>query len=201
MSRHGNIPKHRAVTTRSRYRRVIFPALVVAVLAMAAGMVHAAWDLYGDIRDNRTIRALHAGYDIVPRAGADPRALLARALFLSWRDHVMEAEALGSGLADADDRLRSAYQFAIGNARMRAAYELIDVGKPSDAIPEVALAKLAYRAALHADPDDFNTKVNLDIAMRLVRDMPREGEVGEEEEAERPRRVWTDLPGLPRGAP
>ncbi|MEI2385769.1 hypothetical protein [Breoghania sp. JC706] len=171
------------------------------MLAMAAGMVDAAWDLYGDMRDNRTIRALHAGHDVAPRAGADPRAILARALFLTWRDHVMEAEALEGSLANTDKRLRSAYHFAIGNARMRAAYELIDVGKPSDAIPEVALAKRAYRAALHADPGDFDAKVNLDIAMRLVRDMPREGEANEEEQDTRPRRVWTDLPGLPRGAP
>lgn len=187
---------------KQTFRRRGLPAILgIIVLASAVITIDATWSIYGAMRDNRTIRALHAGHEAQLRPGAAPRAVHARALFLAWRDRTAEAEALGPRMAEGPDRLRSGYHLAIGNARMRAAYELIEVGRPDDAIPEVSLAKRAYRDALWAWPGNYDAKVNLDLAMRLVRDMPREGEDGNEDPDAKPRQVWTDLPGLPRGAP
>ena len=65
----------------------------------------------------------------------------------------------------------------------------------------VMLAKAEYRNALRIDPQNWNAKYNLDVAMRLVRDLPQA--VGEDEEKplETPEKLWTDLPGVPKGLP
>ncbi|WP_321336861.1 hypothetical protein [Breoghania sp.] len=186
---------------RAPLRRLTPPMLALAGLAMTLAVGHSAWALWGDVSDNRVIRALHDGHDAPLRGGANPRAIHARALFLAWRDRIAEAEALAADLTSGHPRLRCDTYLAIGNARMRAAFELIETGRLDDAIPEVALAKIAYRAALKDVPANYDAKVNLDLAMRLVRDMPRAGEETDEEEQTRPRRLWTDLPGLPRGEP
>lgn len=182
-------------------RRSPFLLLVLAVALSLAGAVRFGWALRGDLRDNATIRALHAGRDAEPRPGADPRAVAARALFLAWRGRTAEAETLAPELARGGAQLRSGVYLAISNARMRNAFELIEAGRLDDAIPEVALAKTGYRSALREWSENYDAKVNLDLAMRLVRDMPRTGEAGGEEPEAQPRQLWTDLPGLPRGAP
>lgn len=182
-------------------RRLGATALVVGLLFSAAGLAWFALGLAGDLADNRTIRALHAGRSAEPRAQADPRAQFALALFLSWRGRIAEAEALGSHLLGADNDLVSDYHLAIGNARMREAYELLETRRLEQATPAVALAKAAYRDALRASPENFAAKVNLDLASRLVRDLPRPGQDPGEDSETRPRQIWTELPGLPRGAP
>ena len=148
------------------------------------------------------LRALAAGRDVAVEPDAAPPLLHARALHLLARDRIAEAEVFGVQLARAGNpNLEAGYRLTLGNARLRRAFSLIGVARLNDAIPEVALAKAAYRAALAADPGDYDAKVNLDIAMRLVRDLPREGEEGLSDPDARPKKVWTDLPGLPRGGP
>lgn len=181
-------------------RRATFALLVLWVLAAGAALVASALALAGQRHDNRTIRSLAAGTDREPRAGADPRAFSARALYMAWRDRIPEAEAQAPGLDGAPPALIAEYHYAIGNARMRAAFDRLDANRVDDAATQVNLAKAAYRDALRALPGHFDSKVNLDLAMRMVRDLPREGN-GEEDPEVQPERLWTDLPGLPRGAP
>lgn len=179
------------------------PVLIAAaglVLALA-GAVWFGFGVWGDLRDSRDVRALAAGRDVAPRAGADPRVLHARALFLAERDRLAEAETLTPRLGGLRPDLLSAHHFAIANARMRLAFAAVETMSLDDAFPEVELAKAAYRRALRAWPENLDAKVNYDLAMRLLRDLPREGQDGEEDPENRPRRLWTDLPGLPRGAP
>ncbi|WP_420556840.1 hypothetical protein [Roseovarius sp.] len=182
-------------------RRAVPYLLCLLLLLAAAGMVRFGLGLAGDLADNRTIRDLHAGRTAEPRDAGDPRAHLAMALFLSWRGRIAEAEALGPFLQDAPNALRSDFHYAIGNARMREVYEYIATRRIDDAAPVVALAKAAYRDALRAEPGNYDAKVNLDLASRLVRDMPRPGAEKGDEDEKQPRQIWTDLPGLPRGAP
>lgn len=177
------------------------PALLLGLLFSAAGLIWFGIGLAGDLADNRTIRALHAGRTAEPRDNADPRAHLAMALFLSRRGRIAEAEALGYRLDEAPPALRTAFHLAIGNARMREAYDFFERRRLDAATPVIALAKAAYRDALRVQPANYDAKVNLDLASRLVRDLPRaSGESGEEPETQ-PHQIWTDLPGLPRGAP
>lgn len=181
-------------------RRLIPGLLLLWVLVWAGAVAQAAWALWGEVQDNRAIRSLAAGTDLPLRAGADPRAHQARALYMAWRGRIPEAEAQAAGLERARAALRAEFHYAIGNARMRRAFDQLEANRIDDATTEVNLAKAAYRQALHALPGHYDSKVNLDLAMRLVRDLPREGN-GEEDPEVQPQRLWTDLPGLPRGAP
>jgi mxaK protein len=101
--------------------------------------------------------------------------------------------------AAAAVQVRMLYNMA--NARLRAAIKATEQGKFDKAIPLVALAKAEYRSALRLAPLDWEAKHNLDVAMRLVRDLPR-GEAEEKTEPETtPSKLWTDLPGIPKGLP
>lgn len=182
-------------------RRLAFVATLIWV-ALAGGVaVWSGWQLFGVSADNRAIRSLAAGRDTDLRNGADPRAAHARALYMAVRDRPQEAEAQRLGLDGASAALRSEYHYAIGNARMRIAFDRIDRNRIDEATASINLAKAAYRDALRAWPGNYDAKVNLDLAMRLVRDMPRDLQDGDEDPDAQPRRLWTDLPGLPRGAP
>lgn len=181
-------------------RRLVFALLSLWVLAGAGATVLAGLALWGQHQDNRAIRSLAAGTDSVPRPQADPRAHEARALYMAWRGRIPDAEAQAAGLENAPAGLLAEFHYAIGNARMRRAFDQLEANRIDDATTEVNLAKTAYRQALAALPGHYDSKVNLDLAMRLVRDLPREGN-GEEDPSVQPERLWTDLPGLPRGAP
>lgn len=182
-------------------RRLTFLALVLALLASGLAALRHGQAVVANERDNRVIRALAAGHQAEPREGADPRALHARVLFLAWRGRLPEALELAAFMRDARPDLLAEAQIAIGNARMRAGFAQIDVNRIDDAIPEIELAKAAYREALRAVPGHPDARVNLDLAMRLVRDLPRPLAEGDDDPENQPRQLWTDLPGLPRGAP
>lgn len=177
---------------------VLLCALLIGAAALTVRFGYAVW---GDWRDNADIRALASGKRTALRDGADVRAIHGRILFLAWRDRLQEAQDLLPLMRDTPPALVSDAHFVIGNARMRAAFGQIETGLLEDATPEVNLAKAAYRAALRANPANWDAKVNLDLAMRLVRDLPRPEAEGESDPQNRPRRLWTDLPGLPRGLP
>lgn len=182
-------------------KRMLFWLLSLSLLAAALGVIwfgHAVW---ADARDNAAIRSLAGGRDVAPRRDADPRVIYARALYMALRDRTEEAQALLPDLATASPALRSWTHYAIANSRMRAGFERIETAALDDAIPEINLAKISYREALWAVPDSMDAKINLDLAMRLVRDLPRPEQEANDDEEEPPRRLWTDLPGLPRGAP
>jgi mxaK protein len=152
---------------------------------------------------NDLIRKLRSGKDVAIDAGSAPAGLLeARASFLLTRDRIDEAQPLldlASLHAGKNQHARMLYNMA--NARMRAAILTIEQGNFDKATPLVALAKAEYRSALRIEPGNWDAKHNLDVAMRLVRDLPRgEGEEGDRPE-EAPAKLWTDLPGVPKGLP
>ena len=182
-------------------RRVLFWFLTSAILAAGVGVAWLGYATWADARDNAAIRSLSGGKDIVPRQGADLRVIYARTLDMALRDRTEEAQGLLHDLAAGSPHLRSLAHYAIGNARMRAGFEKIESMALDDAMPEINLAKMSYREALWAAPSNLDAKVNLELAMRLVRDLPRAELDANEDEDTPPRRLWTDLPGLPRGAP
>ncbi|MBM3654860.1 MAG: MxaK protein, partial [Alphaproteobacteria bacterium] len=50
-------------------------------------------------------------------------------------------------------------------------------------------------------PEYWDAKYNLDVAVRLVRDFPDfERKSGDELSAD-PKKLWTDIPGKPKGLP
>lgn len=172
-------------------------ALVAGVLGVAAcgtwlGLVLA---------DNRTITALADGRDVAVSADAAPEVLLARADFLLRRDRIDEAQALVAPVVASGDReAERVLRFNLANARLRLALSLLVDSRIDQAVPLVNLAKDDYRRALRLAPGDWDAKYNLDVAMRLVREFPA---VELEGEAQPPpsTKLWTELPGLPKGMP
>ncbi|MBS9476364.1 hypothetical protein [Ancylobacter radicis] len=155
-----------------------------------------------DKRDNGFIAALVAGQDIATSADDPAPVIFARLFFLATRDRLEEAQPLANQLAHGEDpRLAAMALYTIGNARLRLAIDHLGVNRIDPATPLVRLAKQNYRQALVIQPDFWDAKYNLDIAMRLVRDFPQVELSGEEIPPEAAKRLWTDLPGLPRGLP
>jgi mxaK protein len=174
-------------------------ALVVALTVLAA----STWQFAAKQRANSAIDKLRGGFEVeVDPADAAPEVLDARAAFLLRRNRIDEAQPLlDQALLRADAPIKMRMLFNMANARMRTAIAAIGKGDYDKAIPFVALAKSEYRSALRLNAEFWDAKYNLDIAMRLVRDLPQA--VGEDEEKplQTPEKLWTDLPGVPKGLP
>ncbi|HEY0293508.1 MAG TPA: hypothetical protein VGC51_14435 [Hansschlegelia sp.] len=176
-------------------------AVPVALLAAIVFAAVSAWKLYNSLQERRFVVALLQNHDVKPANDAGPAALFARGYYLLIRDLIDEGQGYAQPLSEKGDvRAAAAFYYDLGNARLRRAIAHVEASKIDAAIPEVRLAKEAYRTALTADPGLWDARYNLDVAMRLVRDFP-ELERDEEEAKGKPKKLWTDLPGLPRGLP
>lgn len=171
--------------------------LIGAVLALLLGL----FMLQHRASDNRVLTALGKGEDVEVALDARPALLAARVRFLVYRTRFDEAAPLVARLQERAPDLAADALFNRANAYLREALELIDDSRFDDAIAQVNLAKRDYRQALRLRPDDWEMKYNFDIAMRLVRDFPAANSEGEEEPGTPPEKLWTDLPGRPRGMP
>jgi mxaK protein len=176
--------------------------LVAVTLAGVAGTLSSALQWRNAIVVNNEISALRAGHDTPGTTDAKPELLLARIEFLAQRDEIDGARVL----MDALDRggredLSATGRYALANALLRRAFDLIERGDLDGAAPFVNLSKREYRRALQLAPSYWDAKFNFDVASRLVRDYPNfEQENGDELQAE-PKKLWTDVPGVPKGLP
>ena len=181
--------------------RIVFVWLLLGTglaLAIASG-----WNWYKAWHDNLTIAALAAGQNVEIRADtASPPVLFARAYYLLQRDRIGESQLLlDQANFRADDKTRVAMLYDDGNARLRATFAAIEQGKFDRATSLVNLAKADYEQALRLDPGTWDVKYNMDVAARLVRDLPVITPSEEPMQQEPRKDLWSDLPGIPRGAP
>lgn len=185
----------------------LLPSRVTAIVAVLAagsiGFTYAAGSYITKRVDNATVAALVAGEDIVINPSrADTVVILARLHFLLSRDRIDEAQSLVDQAAPHMRReARADALYNMANARLRLALSEIEKRDLDRAVPLVRLAKDDYRRALAVRPENWDYKSNLDVAMRLVRDFPEQGSGADDETEEGSKRVWTDLPGVPRGLP
>lgn len=184
-------------------RKVRTLVLATGLVASVATLAALTWRIHEVRRDNATIAALKAGDDIPvdPRA-ASGEVMIARSAFLLARDRREEAQGLldvSSVMTDPKLRARLIYNHA--NARVRDAIAAVERGDVDKSIPLTRLAKDEYRLALRLDPDAWDIKYNYDVAMRIVRDFPGYEQEGEDVPPDAPKRLWTDLPGVPKGLP
>lgn len=184
-------------------RKMRTPALAAGLIASATALAMLTWHI-ADVRgDNAIIDALKSGDDIAidPRT-ASGQVLVARSEFLLRRDRREEAQALlDASSAIADPKLRARLVANHANARIRDAISAVERVDNDKAIPLTRLAKDEYRLALRLDPDAWDIKYNFDVAMRMVRDFPGYETEGEDVPPDAPTRLWTDLPGVPKGLP
>ena len=151
---------------------------------------------------NDAIASLAANKDVPIDPKSSPsEVILARVNQLIFHDRIDEAQTLlSSSEAKIDPHVRARALYNIANERTRNGSEFVRKGDLDHAAALINVAKSEYRLALKLDPDDWNTKFNLDIAMRIVRDLPQADNLSDDEQAT-PKKVWTDLPGVPKGLP
>jgi mxaK protein len=196
----------RAATLRARatalWRETRSSFLVALCLAFIVSAAAALIDWRGAVDANDVIEALRQGRDIPVEATARPETLLARIAFLAKRSEIDRARAMVEALdrsANMDMRARGRYLLA--NALLRKAFDHIERSEFDAANPFVNLAKREYRRALQLAPDDWDAKFNMDVAARLVRDFPDFERKGGDELSADPKKLWTDIPGKPKGLP
>lgn len=184
------------------WRRWRSVALVFALLVTAVGAISAAVSVWRAQAADAALAALAAGRDVEVDASAPPALLAARVAFLARRDQFDRARALLEPLeASGRDALAAAAHYDLANALLRRAFDLLERGQLEPAGPFVELARRSYRRALQLDPDFWDAKYNLDVASRLVRDNPRLERSGGDELPADPKKIWTDIPGVPKGLP
>lgn len=175
-----------------------------AVLLVALSVfVVAAGSYSAKKQDNELIDALLNGRDLqIDPLSANENVLQARGYFHLYRDDVEAAQPLiDAARTRASPVVRAAMLYNMANARLRRAIELGGKGNLDKAAALVRLAKDEYRESLSINPDDWNAKYNLDLAMKIVRDFPSAANEDEEADEDAPKKIWTDLPGVPRGLP
>ena len=183
-----------------RAQRPIF--LVAALLAFGLATAYEGLEWRHAIAANDIVEAVRAGHDTIVELEARPEAMFARIAFLAKRDRLDQARALLEALdRKADDRIRARAHFLVANALLRMALNLIEKSQLEGADPFVILSKREYRRALQLDPELWDAKFNIDVAARLLRDFPEfERKSGDELSAD-PKKLWTDIPGKPKGLP
>ncbi len=196
------LPSARVWPVLERRLRAARGTLIMALLAGSlAVLAYSLWQLHSLNRQNAQITALASGEDAGGNASAG-EVLLARAAFLAARDRFDDAQAVvDAAKATASPQTLSRMLYNQANTNVRRAFAAIEGGKADAAIPLTKLAKDAYREALRLDPQAWNAKYNYDVASRLMRDFPGYEQDGEEVPPESEVKLWTDLPGVPQGAP
>ncbi|MDV3240297.1 MAG: MxaK protein [Methylocaldum sp.] len=182
--------------------------LKIALLALAVSTIAGILE-WQELRRielaGEQVRSLLSGTDISPddRVRAAPEVRLARAVYLAGKDRHEEAlDAYGYLVDQGDTRFRVTALFDLGNLHLRRALTHVEQNEINRALPLVELAKDAYKKALRLDPNHWDSKYNLEVAMRLLPEMDRiRREDGEEENDEEEGALWTTVPGFPRGLP
>lgn len=178
-------------------------ALGLVLLALAG----AAWQFRQWLEARSIAFALDefaAGRDIGPerRFGAAPPVRLAYALYLARRERFAEAlEVLDDLGGRHEPGFLALVHYNQGNVYLRQALAEAERGEAGRAAPLAELAKEAYRRALRARPEFADAKYNLEVATRLMPDFDPVDSGTEEPDEEQARKLWTRVPGFPRGLP
>lgn len=197
-------------STRAQYRQTLArffarwrSTLLLALLAVAlAGALQNAVATRRARIDNAAIGALAAGRDVETDSASAPELIAARVEYLAAREEFDKARALLEPLdAAGREELSAIAHYDLGNALLRRAFDLLERGQLEPAGPFVELARREYRRALQFQPAFWDAKYNLDVAARLVRDNPQLEHSGGDELPADPKKIWTDIPGAPKGLP
>ncbi len=172
----------------------VLAAAVIALLISTGALIRAQ-------RENHTITELAGGYNRKVGTDASAGLMFARAKFYLDRDDFEAAQPLLERVVQRGSRqVGAAMLYDAGNARLHHAIKLIEDNKFDQAAADVVLARDFLTRSLRLDPGFWDAKYNLDIAMRLVRDFP-DVQIPQDDTKRPTTKLWTDLPGLPKGGP
>jgi mxaK protein len=175
--------------------------LAVALIATLTGVLN----LRSHRLNQDMIARLLSGRDLMPTelAHAPLPVLMARALYLSRHERAEEAQDLLNYLSELGDaKFQSSVFYNRGNLFLRHALLKMEANEADQAIPLLALSKAAYRRALELEPGHWDSKYNLEAAMRIAPEIERVDNNREDDpEDDSQKKLWTTLPGFPRGQP
>jgi mxaK protein len=178
------------------------PVLWIVLALALAGVAGAISSLVDITLANRTIRALGQHQDVaVDARWAPPEEILARINEDIERDRIDDAQTLlNSAGAGLPANIKAAALFNVANARTRQGAAAVQKGDLDSGAALVNLAKSEYRMALKIDPERWDYKFNIDVAMRVVRDLPLANNPSNKT-LKTPKQIWYEIPGVPRGLP
>jgi mxaK protein len=174
-----------------------------ALLALA-GAGWQSWQWREARAVGQALAELAAGRDIGPerRFGAPPPVRLAYAVYLARRERFADAlEVLADLGGRAEPEVSALVHYDQGNVYLRQALAETGRGEAGRAAALAELAKDAYRRALRARPEFSDAKYNLEVASRLMPDFDPVDSGSEPPDEEQARKLWTRVPGFPRGLP
>ncbi|MBS0252981.1 MAG: hypothetical protein JSR78_18135 [Proteobacteria bacterium] len=189
----------RLVARFSEQRRTL---LWLLTIACAVWFGYVADDFFRTERANSRIHQLLARRDFTINVRtATPQEILARVNESLRRDQIADAQSTLSLSAERlPPAIHAAALYNIANFRTLLAAEAVRKGDLDGAAALVNLAKTEYRLALKLDPANWDARYNIDVAMRIVRDLPQ-ADNPDKESPDAPKKLWTDLPGIPKGLP
>lgn len=176
------------------------PGLLLAVVAIAllaaAERAGRAWQAD---RVNRQLASEATAPD------APAVVVLAHAIALDRRGEFEEAlNAYAEAEAVGGDSVRQAVRVNVANLYLRRGIQVArQDGHAQRAMAMLQLAKASYRRALRAQPDDWNARYNLELALRVLPDFEERNWRASGPEAEerllKDKAAWTEMVGQPRG--
>jgi len=180
------------------------PWLCLLTALLAAALAGArAFDAWQAAQTNQQMSAGLAA------PGAPAPVLLAHAIALERQGRFDEAlSAYADAQALGSDSVRQAVRVNVANLYLRRGIEAArDEGSTERAMALLQLAKSGYRRALRIQPDDWNTRYNFELALRVlpdleVRNWRRPGSDLDDEAQQRllkDKAAWTEMVGPPRG--
>lgn len=163
---------------------------------------YAVDDFFRTERANRNIRELVSRHDVpIDTRRASAQEILARINESLRRDQIDDAQAtLSAATGNLPPNVRASALYNIANTRTLLAGESVRTGNLDGAAALINVAKAEYRLALKLDPENWDARFNVDVAMRIVRDLPL-GDNPDTKTPAEPKKLWTDLPGIPKGLP
>ncbi|MGH8531715.1 MAG: hypothetical protein ACREV1_03045, partial [Gammaproteobacteria bacterium] len=183
-----------------RRHRIGRASLLILLLGFSLGIFIETIVLVRASTHNRAIERLLTGEDI-PVTEDEPEVMFARAHWLMQKNRGDEAIELFNRLeGKGDPEFRARLHYNLGNLYLTRAIALTERSEFAHAFTLTMLAKDLYREALRLDSRDWDAKYNLEVAMRLVPDLPQ-AETDEPDKQRRQQGLWSSIPGFPRGLP
>ena len=149
-------------------RRHVHLLFAAAVLASGVVALANAWQWQRTLRINLSVAAASPAQ---PAPGAAGEAMLAHAIALaapSSAPHYQQALAAYQSVVNGPrNDLARAARYNLGNLYLREALK-DGAAQAFKSVPLIELAKESYRAALRADPDDWDSRYNLQRALALA---------------------------------
>lgn len=150
-----------------------------AVSAVACALVTA----YGVVRlaEVKRVNAALAGHSAPGENARVPEAQFASAIALARSGQTDAALNVYKQLIqNSRGSLRQAALYNVGNVHMRAAAHTT-TQDATQALPLIELAKQSYREVLRQDPNNWDARYNLELALRLAPEFDEEA-LGEDDE-------------------